>query len=66
MAERSLEFFGAFVFWMFHRFKGKLADHYSMGSGPKQLANYFIGFLSVISIGIAIAWIKAKISDSGI
>lgn len=57
------EFFGAFICWMFTGFSGKLENHYSNGSGSKQLINFFVGFIGVVSIGIAIAVLKSKISD---
>jgi hypothetical protein len=58
------EFFGAFICWMFTGFRGKLENHYSNGSGSRQLINFFIGFIGVILIGISLAVIKSKISDS--
>lgn len=57
----ALEFFGAFICWMFTGFRGKLGNHYSNGYGYKQFINLFIGLIAVISIGIAIAVIKSKV-----
>lgn len=58
----ALEFFGAFICWMFTGFRGKLDNHYSNGYTYKQVINIIIGLIAVIAIGTSIAVVKAKIS----
>jgi len=58
MPENKVEFFGAFICWMFTGFRGKLSSHYSQGSASKQVINFIVGFVSTIVIGVAAAWIR--------